>query len=686
MDLVSELILREYPYPIAKCYERLIRTREVSERWEAVRYLFEASLKYCACVSIASYWMSGHADAATNAAFNCLSRPSLGHWLNLWSQCVRQVPSDGTRCVLGPAIFERARGRSAIASASSAIRAYLNPAQPVRADAISPFAFAELVVAYRNRSAGHGAPDRLHLERFAPLLEAAVVEWLEVLDGLRQHPLLYVSEIRVERRRYVYAMTRLMGTTQMPQPDFSCGQDEGFPNADRALFVGDPASGAPVTKLHPLAIYANDEVFLLQRSDLNHSVDYLCHHTGASYSADHIYEDFKEQFAAFFTKPENRVELDADDIYLGCVRMSLLDGVIEDDERAYLEELRARVNLSVTRAEELENQVRREFKPAAKSEVRPPVALEPADTLSRLVEQQGAILRQVGNEILDYICRQPDPSRPLKLTDLASGLALARNGAVRQVSPQQLARLIVDVQNHGFAPGLVKKAGGYCVAEGHIAFKLTRDSDAKRAIARAAVQVVQAGARVGLDGGSTTLPIAEELVALLDAEMLDELTVVTNSLPIAQRFADFIERRGWTDEDARMRVLMPAGLIRPVTKAIAEIAVDSHVAQSSLEKLVNEIGGLDVCFVGGNGVTAAEGITMPTTAELAVKRFFLSSAVRPFIVADASKFGLRHAVQIAGWHEPLTLLTNRPTGQSDEFDAVLAMDRNLDIMFAAGPA
>jgi DeoR/GlpR family transcriptional regulator of sugar metabolism len=681
MERVSESILHDYPYPIAKCYERLIRTRERGERWDAIRYLFEVSLKYAASVAIAQYLQSGAASAATNGSFACLARPSLGHWLNLLRLCVREASSAQACYVIGPELFERRRNSDAIKNAVSAIRGFLAPDGNRQSEAVSSFAFAELLIAYRNRSAGHGAPDRRHIEEFAPLLEPAVVDWLETLGEIRRHPLVHVSEIRVERRRFVHTLTRLMGTTPVPMADYTSTPENALIGTDRTLFLADPETGRPNLRLHPIAILAHDDVFLLQKSDLEHTVQYLCHHTGATYTADHIYEDFREQFAKLMGDESSPSALDTTDVYAGVVRMSLLDGVIADEERVHLEDMRVRLELPLDRALEIEESVRTHLRRSRSEEDARPPALQATDTLSRLAQEQHQILRQIGAEILDYIGRQPDPSNPIRLPELALELSRGTISTGTPIPPQQLARLIADIQHQGLAPGLVKKSGGYCIAESHIAFKVTRDADTKRVIARAAAELVGSGTRVGLDGGSTTLPIAEELVELLDAEILDELTIVTNSLPVAQRFADFVERRGWSDRDSRVRLLLAGGLVRPVTKAVAEMDAEGSTARDSLLALLQRIDGLDLCFIGGNGITAAEGITMPNPAEIVIKRLFLEHAKEPYIVADASKFGLRHAVRIAGWEEDFRLLTNRPSSRNDELKAILELDRRLDIRF-----
>jgi DeoR/GlpR family transcriptional regulator of sugar metabolism len=177
------------------------------------------------------------------------------------------------------------------------------------------------------------------------------------------------------------------------------------------------------------------------------------------------------------------------------------------------------------------------------------------------------------------------------------------------------------------------------------------------------------------------LPIAEEIVSAIEAEMIGDLTVVTNSLQVAQCFADFVERRGWSDGDSPATILIATGRIRAVTKAIANLE-EGHQTEESLSALIKHVGGLDYCFVGANGITVADAITMPTEIELPIKRYFMSQAREPYIVADVTKFGLRYPVKIAGWDEALTILTNKPAATNAELEAILKLPKNTRVSFA----
>jgi DeoR/GlpR family transcriptional regulator of sugar metabolism len=563
--------------------------------------------------------------------------------------------------------------------AFNAIKRFADPERKGNVEAVSPLSFLEAMVTYRNRVSGHGAPQRDHVETFTPILEAGLVDLLQHLSDLKNLRLVFLSEIRLERQRFVHVMTRLMGNSPLALADYVSSKEDALLGHDRTLLVFDDRNDGFLFSLHPLVIYATDDVFILQSSDLKRSVEYLSHDTGATYIADQIFDDFKQHLGPYLGDFEPNDSTDKEGIYIGCLRMSLLDGVIEDDERRYLEEMREQLGLSISRARELEesivssSEVVREQRKSAEA---PPGK----SSLSVIVEQQNQLLQEFGSEVLRFLSSRKSPSDPMRLDELATGLSL-KNKAVADIPRQQFARLIGDVLSHGFAPGLVKLGGGYAIVEDHIAFKLTRGRDLKREIARAAVALLDYGAKIGLDGGSTTLPIAEELVSALESELIGDVTIVTNSLPVAQMFADFVERRGWSDNDCPVMVLIATGQIRAVTKAIADLP-GNRCAQDSLLALTQHVGGLDYCFVGANGLTLIDGITMPTEFELPIKQQLLSSAREPFIVADVTKFGHRFPVKIADWSSKLTLLTNKPAAENAELDAVLNSNPTVQIVFA----
>ena len=85
----------------------------------------------------------------------------------------------------------------------------------------------------------------------------------------------------------------------------------------------------------------------------------------------------------------------------------------------------------------------------------------------------------------------------------------------------------------------------------------------KRAIARCAAILVEPGMSVGLSGGTTTWALAQELRAI------PELTIVTNSLPVADVFA----RPDRADEPYTQTVVLTGGVRTPSDALVGPVAV-----------------------------------------------------------------------------------------------------------------
>jgi hypothetical protein len=172
--------------------------------------------------------------------------------------------------------------------------------------------------------------------------------------------------------------------------------------------IFDERNDAFLFTLHPLLIYSSDDVFILQSSDLKRSVEYLCHDTGSSYVADQIFEDFKERLGRYITGEELSGTSDGEAIYESCLKMSLLDGAIEDDERLYLEELREQLDVPRSRAQELERIVFASFTRSSPEAIPPVAPTDPKNSqnsIGLIFEQQTKLLKQFGEEILRF--REP---------------------------------------------------------------------------------------------------------------------------------------------------------------------------------------------------------------------------------------------------------------------------------------
>jgi DeoR family transcriptional regulator, fructose operon transcriptional repressor len=194
---------------------------------------------------------------------------------------------------------------------------------------------------------------------------------------------------------------------------------------------------------------------------------------------------------------------------------------------------------------------------------------------------------------------------------------LERRGVLRRVHGGA-----IPVESLRTEPGLTEKAGAH--------------TEEKRRIAKAALDLVPVGGTVLLDAGTTT----GELAALLGDR---ELTVVTNSLPIASMLA----------ARPSLTVQVVGGRVRGRTMA----NVDGWAIRSLGELMV------DVAFVATNGVSVARGLSTHDPAEAEVKRAMVGAARRRVLLADHTKVGAEHLVAFAGIEDVDVLVTD--TGLDD---------------------
>jgi DeoR/GlpR family transcriptional regulator of sugar metabolism len=161
---------------------------------------------------------------------------------------------------------------------------------------------------------------------------------------------------------------------------------------------------------------------------------------------------------------------------------------------------------------------------------------------------------------------------------------------------------------------------------------------AKAAIAQVAVQLVTTGQVIILDGGTTTLYVAERLPADLEA------TVVTNSPPIAVALANH----------PRVEVLLVGG----------RLDKDSLVSVGAATIETFRMIRADLCMLGICSLHPEVGITVPDVEEAYVKRAMIASAAEVVALASAEKLGTAATYTVGALTELTHLVTE--SGVSDE--------------------
>jgi DeoR family transcriptional regulator, fructose operon transcriptional repressor len=205
------------------------------------------------------------------------------------------------------------------------------------------------------------------------------------------------------------------------------------------------------------------------------------------------------------------------------------------------------------------------------------------DSLRDLIRQSGAIR-------LDDLCRQLKVSPATVRRDLDQ---LERAGAIRRV--------------HGGAVSVESR-----LDEPLFDDKTSRASREKQRIAEAALEFVENGETIYLDGGSTVLALARLL------RERTNLTVVTNSLRAASELAG----RG-------PRLIVIGGELRRLSQTLV-----GPLTRLTLHELH-----LDKAFMGTIGVAVKEGMTTTDPGEAYTKELVMGQARQVILLADSSKAG-----------------------------------------------
>lgn len=179
-------------------------------------------------------------------------------------------------------------------------------------------------------------------------------------------------------------------------------------------------------------------------------------------------------------------------------------------------------------------------------------------------------------------------------------------------------------------------------------YKREQHAEAKQTIAKAVMDLVPAGARVGLTGGSTCTTIASELGQrsdLVGRTAAESLTVVTNAINIAAQLAI----------RPHIRVVMTGGVVHARSYELV-----GPYSDLMLERIT-----LNLAFVGINGLDTRNGPMVHDDREARVNGLMAARAERAYLVADSSKIGIRAFASIAPLSEFYGLVTDAGIGDEE---------------------
>ena len=221
-----------------------------------------------------------------------------------------------------------------------------------------------------------------------------------------------------------------------------------------------------------------------------------------------------------------------------------------------------------------------------------------------------ALIRDRGVIRIEDLCRELKVSAATVRRDLDQ---LESRGAIRRV--------------HGGAVSVDSR-----LDEPVFADKTSLAAREKRRIAEAALQFVEQGDTVYLDGGSTVL----ELARLLRER--NNLTLVTNSLQAAHELAGHGPRLIVIGGELRR---LSQTLVGPLTRLILN---ELHV---------------DKAFMGTIGFALKEGLTTTDPSEAFTKEVVMRQARQVIVLADSSKAGKVSFASAGRWENIHALITDK---------------------------
>ena len=194
------------------------------------------------------------------------------------------------------------------------------------------------------------------------------------------------------------------------------------------------------------------------------------------------------------------------------------------------------------------------------------------------------------------------------------------------------------------AAGLLTRTHGGAIAdqstrERSYSEKVGQAMAEKLAIGRFAAGLVDDGDVVIVGPGTTTEAFAQAL------RERTGLTIVTNSLPVAQTFVSSPENQ----------VIMTGGTLRASIRAFVGEATSRTLRGIHADKT----------FLSGNGLVSDFGLSTPSMIVADSDAAMAAAAREVVVLADFTKFGLRSAIQTVGISSIARVVTDSSTPEHD---------------------
>lgn len=169
----------------------------------------------------------------------------------------------------------------------------------------------------------------------------------------------------------------------------------------------------------------------------------------------------------------------------------------------------------------------------------------------------------------------------------------------------------------------------------------TKNIEEKREIAALAVTFINEGETIALNSSTTNIEIAR-----LIKDKFQSLTVVTNSLRIAEELAD---RKG-------INLILAGGIYNQ-----SEFAFLGEITERFLNEFI-----VDKAFISVGGISLKRGITDYLIDEVIVERKMIKIAEKAIILADSTKIGSNSLIKVCDTEEIDFIITDSKLSEEEK--------------------
>ncbi|WP_339182369.1 DeoR/GlpR family DNA-binding transcription regulator [Oceanobacillus sp. FSL W7-1293] len=249
----------------------------------------------------------------------------------------------------------------------------------------------------------------------------------------------------------------------------------------------------------------------------------------------------------------------------------------------------------------------------------------------------------------EIIMQYLQTNKSVRIADLSNDLGVTRETIRKDLYEMEQEGIVLKV--HGGA--ILNKAN----LETKYVTRKTVNEEEKKAIAKKAAELVEDGDTIYIDYGTTALYFSREINNKKD------LTIITNSLPIAQELIDY------SDFD----VIIIGGNVRK-----NENSLFGPIAYRGIEKLF-----VDKGFFGIGGLDLQAGYTNMHMGESEVSRLMMKHCQLKIMMADFSKFHSTSMNQVAAIDEVDILITDT-TSDAEAVETIKSLQTKVYTVEAEG--